>query len=178
MKIRLLAAAVLVSSASARLVTFDFPDSSANLIVASVGSDGFSLLIDNPDGSAGPGPDAFTFLAGGLFLHGGSTTDVDLTFSEDVRLVSYEIGRLAFDGAFSLSQGSLVSLGNPTTPRGSIDFSNTSDVFLGGEAIRLETTSPNGEGYSIRSITVFVIPSPASAAPLAVLGLAAARRRR
>ena len=185
MKKCLAAAGVLAcaSAASAQVdVTFVFPNTGqTGLTFAQFTVDGVTITIENPRGSTLFPPDQFGFLLGGLFIDGGLSPIVDLTFSQSVRLVSYGIGNgeTDFNGAsFSMTQGASSSPGNANNALGIFAFSNTSSVFQGNLPIELRAADHDGEGFSISRITIRTIPAPGPLAMLGLGALAAPRRRR
>jgi hypothetical protein len=110
---------------------------------------GVSLTIDNPNGNVLFGDDTFGFILGGLFIDGGFAPNLDWTFSEDVQLVDYTLGNQDDVDLFDLTQGGLSSLGQVTDPVGTFPFTNTTDTFLGGQAISLVTSNHENIFYTI-----------------------------
>ena len=170
------------ASASAELITFNFPnDDTRGLTTYTQVSDGLSLTVDNPNGNVLFGDDTFGFILGGLFIDGGFAPNLDFTFSQDVRLVEYTIANQDNFDLFDLVQGGISSVNNVTDPLGTYAFTNVADIFLGGQAISLTTSDHSGGGYSFSSITVdTVVPAPASLAllGLGLAGLGWSRRRK
>jgi len=160
-------------------VTFVFEETGErDLTFAQFTEDGVTLTIDNPRGNDAFGDNTFAFILGGLFVDGGLAPNLDFTFSEDVRLVEYTLGNNEVDETFDLVQGNVSSLDNTTDSADTFPFTNTTDIFSGGEPIELLSSNNDAEGYSFASITVRTIPAPGSAALFGLAGLVAARRRR
>ncbi|MEM7453777.1 MAG: PEP-CTERM sorting domain-containing protein [Planctomycetota bacterium] len=171
---------LLSSAASADVVTFNFPnDGTRDLTTDTFIQAGLTLTIDNPNGNLAFGNDTFGYILGGLFIDGGFAPNLDFTFSQDVRLLSYTVANDEFGGFFDMTQGATQSTGNDVELFGTFAFSNTADVFSGNSAISLTSSNNDGSGYGFSSITVERIPEPASASILAIgLGIACVRRRR
>ncbi len=129
-----------------------------------------SLTIDNPNGNTLYSNNTFGFILGGLFIDGGYAPNLAFIFSQDVRLVEFEIANVDSGESFDLVQGGVQSLGQSVSSFGTFSFANITDVFLANQAISSTHSNHNGTGYSISSITVDAIPEPAS---MALIGLVA-----
>jgi len=171
--------AVVAPAAAQDLITFNFPNNDTrDLIFDMYMVDGVSLTLDNPNGNVAFGDDTFAYILGGLFIDGGLAPNLDFTFSEDVTLVEYTVANDENGGTFDMVQGASSSTGNDVTNFGTFAFSNTTDVFLGNQAVSLLSSNNDGAGYGFSSITVRTVPAPASLAMLGLGGLMTARRRR
>ncbi len=173
------ASAIAASVHAQQFVKFELPETGERDITSRViSSDGVDLLIDNPNGNIQFGNDTFAFILGGLFIDGGLAPNLDWTFSEPVRLVEYTIANQDDVDLFDLVQGGTSSLGQVTDPIDTHPFTNQVDIFAANTPINLTTSNHDGQGYSINSIVVEIVPSPSSLALLGVGGLVATRRRR
>jgi len=160
-KMNTLVPAMLVAAAcsatSAQVVDFVFVvDGAFNLTTMTLTDPGtgLSLTIDNPRDNTFNGNNTFARTLGGLFIDGGIAPTVDWTFSQDVKLVEYELGNQDNIDLFDLVQGGVSSLGNTTITVSTFAFTNTSDTFVGGVPIVLTTSDHNGSGYSFARIRV------------------------
>lgn len=186
--VRVIQLAMLVAAAGqvqAGIITFDLSTAKngtrRGIQSHSVLQGEVTLTIDNPNGIIIRPDNAFSFILGGLFIDGGVSPNVDLTFSEDVKLVSYTVANTDF-APFDLVQGSIQSLGNSTDSLGTFSFTNLSDTWLANQAIALRHSSHDLEGFSLSSITVNTeVPEPSTAVAiglLGVVGFVGNRRRR
>jgi hypothetical protein len=176
-----LVATVLGGSSQGALVTFDLSSSApgTGLTTHMVSVDGLTLTVTNPGGNIEFLDNSFGFILGGLFMDGGFAPNVDLLFSQSVRLVEFTLANNEFGASFSLTQGELSSVGQSTHFTGTQSFANTVDVFLAHQSIALVSAQHDVDGYSISSISVDSVPEPSSVLLLsAAVGGALMGRRR
>ena len=173
--------AILGVTAPAKAITFNFVngDNGKTEINKTVG--GLTLTLDDPrDFSGATVPFEANSTPGqetGLKL--SSTTQdsplpysFQLNFSQDIRLVNYEVTNTEGDGVgdfFNLTQNSLTSNNNPVSALGTSPFTNTTTVFQGGVPIVFEAgdlltspvDTPDDEVFFLDNIQVELAPSAA-----------------
>ncbi len=178
---------VLWSGAPASAATFDLSGFDDGPVVT-LSAGGLALTFSDARRLDGT-PDAFRQRDGGMFFNDDLTpSSAVLTFSNDVRLLSYTVSDLdGINPFFDLVQGNTVSAGNRVRWRGTYAFSNATDVFRGGVPISLLSgdvvagaAEAGFQGWALSAITVAPVPVslPASGGLLffALVGLVSMRR--
>ncbi len=161
---------MLGGSANAQQVTFEFPASGQLDLITDTITDagsGLELTINNPRDNARFGNNFFGYLLGGLFIDGGLAPTVSLTFSQNVRLLSYTIVDTDPLSGFDIRQGNTESLDQPTDALGTFSFTNTEDVFRRRQPIALISGDNNAAGFAIADITVELVPAEPCPADIA-----------
>ena len=155
--------AAVGTTATAQNVEFTFPVTGESGLTTRTFTDattGLQLTIDNPRDNTAFSNNSFSFILGGLFIDGGLAPTLDLTFSEDVRLVEYTVANIETGGGtFDLTQAGTSSFAQSVGSLGLFAFNNTSSIFAGGSPISLTSSDNDGEGYSISRIVVELAPS-------------------
>ena len=168
----LIASSLISSPAYAAFITFDLSAPADEPGPVTRSSNGLDLIFSNIIGLNGSSINFRTALGGLAFSDSSSIGALDLTFSQDIRFISYAVSNSEDDGTgafFRLEQG-LNSFDNPTDMTGTFSFPGA--VFAGNSGIRLNTgdriegRTSEFEAWAISSITVDTvngaIPEPAT----------------